>query len=308
MAINAHPNLSEKFYLGRTYAPITEDVCRKCNNVGHIRNLRIFKEKNLFQPFFEYFDYTLCDKCKIVEDKLVANRSNESYYDEYSKSEYTFNFDGFRSDDFTKNHDGKHILFAGCSVTFGVGLDFEWTWAHRLYSKINQNEKLSGYYNLGHCGGKITEIIFNIFLYCKKYSKPDVIFLLMPTIGRELSPNEDVSNYRGDEELFMNYTYKHSQARDAYLMLEEYCNSNNIKLISKTWDKHYGLFSTNNAFKDFSTYIPNNLDYFTNLLALYVEKNKEDKYAMNARDNDHAGNAFAYAESEIFYDVYRSIE
>lgn len=48
---------------------------------------------------------------------------------------YNLNSDNFRSDEFIKKHKNKHILFAGCSNTFGEGVEYEKTWAYRLYKE-----------------------------------------------------------------------------------------------------------------------------------------------------------------------------
>ena len=75
----------------------------------------------------------------------------------------------FRCDEFKKEQDGKHVLFTGCSVTQGVGLELEEVWAHKLYTKISENEKVSGYYNLGVPASGIFFIVSNLFKYFNSY-------------------------------------------------------------------------------------------------------------------------------------------
>lgn len=51
-----------------------------------------------------------------------------------------------RTDPYTTDHDGKHILFAGCSVTHGVGLpDIQDVWTNIVYGALKANEKVSGF-------------------------------------------------------------------------------------------------------------------------------------------------------------------
>jgi hypothetical protein len=90
----------------------------------------------------------------------------------------------FRSDEFVKNHDGKHILFSGCSNTYGFSLYNHEIWPWILYNKIKEKEKLSGYYNLAIPGTGVFEIVSNIFKYINLYQKPDVIFINLPHAAR----------------------------------------------------------------------------------------------------------------------------
>ena len=128
----------------------------------------------------------------------------------------------------------------------------------------------------------------------------------MPTVGREMSPSEDMSN-SNNEEIFMNFRYKKQRVIDSYMMLEEYCTSNNIKLISKTWDADLGILSTDDTLKNFKTFYSMNLDHFANLVADYCEANKNYPLAMKAADGLHAGNGPMHAESEIFYNIYKEL-
>ena len=78
---------------------------------------------------------------------------------------YQYNEDFFRADPFTKNHDGKHILFGGCSETEGVGGNIEDSWSHMLYSKISKEEKCSGFFNLGKSGWGWSRLIINSLFF-----------------------------------------------------------------------------------------------------------------------------------------------
>lgn len=304
MSVKFEPNIDEKFHVARYLNANFENICSICNNTGHRKEISLYKEPNAYDSTFEYYKYMLCPSCKVITNQMVPIKVGTVYETEHY--EFKINSSGFRSDEFTDIHHRKHILFVGCSNTYGMGMKLENVWAHRLYSKLKQEESLSGYYNLGHIGAKISESISNIFLYCKRYAKPDVIFFLMPTIGREMSPNQTIGK-QTDEEIFMNFVYRKQQVIDMYMMLEEYCKSNNIKLITKTWDTTKGFLSVHDTLKNFKTFVHHDQNVFGELILRYCENNKDDAYAMRAADGLHAGNASMYAESEIMYNAYKEI-
>lgn len=93
---------------------------------------------------------------------------------------YSLNSFGFRSDEFSSEHAGKHILFAGCSTTFGDSMYLDKTWAHKVYSKIAESSRVSGYYNVGLPGASIVDITDMIREYISRYGEPDHLFVLLP--------------------------------------------------------------------------------------------------------------------------------
>jgi hypothetical protein len=127
----------------------------------------------------------------------------------------------YRCDEFTKDHDGKHVIFAGCSFTSGEALEPEETWAYKTHQRMSGT---SGYYNIGVSGLSITDIVDQIFKYIYNYGNPDEIYILFPNASRDLE-------YCGND-------YKHVQLMvwRSYSWLEQYCKSNNIKLYSFTWE------------------------------------------------------------------------
>ena len=79
----------------------------------------------------------------------------------------------FRSDNFIKTHEGLHIVFSGCSNTWGTGLN-----------KILKENPCSGYFNLGILGTSVASQIINLFKYFKEYGNPDIIFINFPDLLR----------------------------------------------------------------------------------------------------------------------------
>ena len=171
-------------------------------------------------------------------------------WDEYPEDSFKPNSDNYRCDEFTDKHDGKHILFSGCSVTYGQGLYTSETWSNILYKKISETEKLSGYFNLGTPGRGINDIVASIFKYCDRYGNPDAIFIDLPDTGRGYF----VPDYAIGEELnsngivdfdYVNNKARHTRFNDpmtgwqnsiliyiyqSLMMLEVYCKSNKIDL------------------------------------------------------------------------------
>ena len=212
---------------------------------------------------------------------------------------------GFRSDEFTKDHNGKHVLFSGCSNTFGVGLEKKEIWAWKTYEKIKKNEECSGFFNLGIGGSGIAHMVINIFKYCKQYGNPHVIFINLSDQNRifhylkngyKLKFN-DKDNYENIK--LFNYQY--------YFMLEQYCKSNNIKLYSFTWDHRNGIigYNTNLLFKKYNFKTFYYYEHSTMLKDLdKLKKENDEKYFMVARDLEHPGTGFNTIWSNFIYQRY----
>jgi hypothetical protein len=135
-----------------------------------------------------FIDFVENEKLRV--DKLMYDEINPLMIEEGQKSvpyHCKTNLYGFRSDEFINEHSGKHIVFAGCSETYGQGGDLEDIWAHKVYSKIKEKENLSGFFNLGKCGAGVQDIIHYILSYSNKFGKPDALFILLPNLTRFIS-------------------------------------------------------------------------------------------------------------------------
>lgn len=97
---------------------------------------------------------------------------------------YSYNKQGFRSDNFTNNHQGKtHILFAGDSEAEGYGANMGEFWPSIIYNQLLGHDP-SGFFNLSKGGWGWEKIIANSMIYFEKYGKPDYMFILLPNIAR----------------------------------------------------------------------------------------------------------------------------
>ncbi|MFY9331754.1 MAG: hypothetical protein WAO41_08770 [Candidatus Nanopelagicales bacterium] len=185
---------------------------------------------NIFHSFTGYAGKTVLDK---VFDELVPasvspfniyfiNKNLKQYnLDAYDM--FSVNSNGLRCDEFKTSHDGAHILFAGCSITFGDGMFEEYAWAKKTYDKIASTTPTSGYYNVAVPGFNHAQIYSQIFKYISKYGNPDYLFINWPDLRRLVD--------FGISKEALTATVHAMQ-----LSLELYCKSNNIKLIAFSWD------------------------------------------------------------------------
>lgn len=239
----------------------------------------------------------------------------------YPEDSFKPNSENYRSDEFIKNHEGKHILFSGCSVTYGQGLYISETWSYRLYQKISKNEKLSGYFNLGTPGRGINDIVASIFKYCDKYGNPDTIFIDLPDTARGYFVPEYPKGEELDSNGIVDFNYVNNNARHArfngpqlgwqnsvliymyqsLMMLEVYCKSNNINLFLYTYVPPTKDFIKNCRLNNFYDLEERSVK---NKIFEYSKNNKDDKFLLIARDEQHLGTGFHYAWSEIMFDDY----
>jgi len=198
--------------------------------------------------------------------------SRNQFDKEVYKLSYILNNFGHRCDDFKTDHDGKHILFAGCSFTFGEGMPYLQNWSGKLYSKLSKKYNLDGYYSLGFQNGVTPVIINNIIKYCNKFGNPELIICLFPDSVRKI-------DYENDN-LVIKYThdnYHKALGRlsmyQSILLLENFCKAKRIKLIWSTWDQ-------------------SDLDFFSNLdFNNFIKIEEKDIYE-NATNSDESNNVF----------------
>lgn len=239
--------------------------------------------------------------------------------------DFKVNSDYFRSDEFTKVHNGKHVLFSGCSVTYGIGLYTKELWSYKVYEKMKKDFSVSGYFNLGTPGTGIMDIVSNIFKYINNYGNPDYIFIDVPDLTRFYALHQDpaplqykdlwqlnVKNYKKIsyfqasckednlpnliiEELKI-YYYQY------LMMLETYCQNNNIKLYMFSYVPDCSEFLSET---DLSRVFYYSKEQETEYLFEYSQKNKKDKFAIVARDNSHPGTGYHEFWADFIYNEYK---
>ena len=205
------------------------------------------------------------------------------------KTEYYLNNFAYRDVDWV----GKaEILAVGCSNTYGFGVVVDGRWTNILEKKINKQIR-----NLSIPGGSVNELVAKSFEYFKIFGNPDTMLCLFPDPLRIKLPykkniiegNFDFSNTGNDgysHDLFLgNVLFSNellnSSRRLKYFktpysygdilplelpiflsmqsihMLEQYCRSNNIKLIWSTWHQNTINALTNVGQNTFSNFVFN---------------------------------------------------
>jgi hypothetical protein len=246
--------------------------------------------------------------------------------------DYILNSENFRSDEFINNHKALHVLFAGCSNTFGEGIEYEKTWAKRLYEEICKEESCTGYFNLGASGASIFETLVNVNRYIRKYSMPNVIFLLFPEIERD-------TRYFINPQIVMT-----SIIAEMYNQLELLCKQSGTTLISTSWlnmdeekiskdysNKYYEYLDVktkNNKYTETSYYnfllgvdpyeelrlLENYTETFKVLKETDISHHTYDYYLHNKKRHvfvapdsaGHHGEGFHYAWFKYFYERYKN--
>jgi hypothetical protein len=250
-------------------------------------------DKQIVQPILTSISFepypVLWDEIERGSNVCIApyQKNMKNYSVNYKLNNYRF-----RSDNFTGNHNDMHILFGGCSVTFGEGVDQDKTWAYQVYNKIKESNNVSGYFNISFPGASITDIIMNTFKYIHKFGNPDVIFLSFPN-------NERDTKYVTNE-----YDLLNKIIFEYYMMLSEYCKSNNIKLFSFSWshgsfkkEKQWSEEFLNNYFNNY--YVVDDKEFKKNVLK-YPSPNQN----IVGEDDGHPGNAPHWAWYNFIYNKY----
>ena len=216
---------------------------------------KIKKDPSVHALFFNTVDSVIRSK---EEEFLIVGEVILEQFKGDDSVRYCFNSLGYRSDEFIKYHDGKHVLFTGCSETEGYGGNLDSSWSYMLYNELIKNNKLSGFFNLSRGGWGHETIIMNTLQYIQEYGKPDKIYMLLPELARKYEwQGSDKNNEHYSHRLKTTYWSKddikfasgkirprqtlEEQRSDIIRftillrMFEEYCISNNIELL---WSCH----------------------------------------------------------------------
>jgi hypothetical protein len=228
------------------------------------------------------------------------------YFPNTNIEEKEFNSFNYRSDEFIKDHKGKHLLFVGCSYTFGAGIEQELTWPKIVYNNILKKEACSGYFNLGTTGNSIIDSICNMFKYFKIYGNPDAIFFCMPDALRFYNFDEDLNQLRNawysKEDLDLLMFINTSQ----YMILEDYCKANKINLYSFTWvfnkKRHKSVDDIFN--ENFSTFYKIDLKNQDDFVFDVFSKDTNNTYTLWAKDERHRGTAYHEYWANFIYNKY----
>jgi hypothetical protein len=112
-------------------------------------------------------------KISVMDVEKGPHGDGQTFRDRHTDYSVGKNSFGYRSPEFV---DSPEILFAGCSVTYGVGVPVETIWTSRVAELLN----VTSYVSLGWHGASAQSIVANIYKYIQKYGKPAKILALFP--------------------------------------------------------------------------------------------------------------------------------
>lgn len=235
----------------------------------------------------------ILDRANFGKRKLYITFKNLENLNIPTKNFYNLNSHGLRSDEFISSHEGKHILFAGCSVTTGEGLPLEDTWAHKLYTQISNSQKTSGYFNISYPGASILGIIKQIYSYVENFGSPDCIFALFSNIVRDTPRNKRLAG-RPDKE-----TYQ--RVLEECEILEKFCVKNKIKLFISGWELQEQL-----QFRSITSYKAIDQAELISHVYEFSDSNASSMapFLVTAMDGEHPGIAVHDYYKQFFYNLY----
>ena len=179
------------------------------------------------------------------EDRFNANMADpkqrarlEEYGWTRDNVSYTFNTDGFRSEEFTYEPSDS-VLFLGCSLTAGIGVDLESSWTHRVANSLGLRN-----YNLG-VGGGSSDTCFRLAYHWIPRLRPKYVMMLTPSPTRkEVLLDDEIVNcmanveYIPDEKIKDFYTRWLSHPANAEMHqlknvmgVQTICNSIGVPLV-----------------------------------------------------------------------------
>ncbi len=222
-----------------------------------------------------------------LEDKFEYTWHNADYKNNETKREWTiipgenceddgsviykYNKDYFRSDEFKRDHSGTHVLFAGDSECEGQGGSMEDAWSYMVYDRLGRFMDIDGFYNLGKASLGWQKVVQNVRTYIRKYGAPDILYILLPNIGRMFhvfdinNPWDYIQKYpkikstKFSSNIYQPVGISPEEYKKIFMdfvvswrLFEDFCESLGIKLIWSTWqDIDNDNFSRLDVFKNF---------------------------------------------------------
>lgn len=124
-----------------------------------------------------------------IKDPRYREQLIEYGWDDTSVT-YQFNSHGFRCEEFNLDTERDSIVFLGCSLTAGVGIPLEDTWAYKVAKTLGLR-----CYNLG-IGGTSADGCFRLAQHWIPILKPKYVCMLSPAMGRmELIDGDNIFGF-----------------------------------------------------------------------------------------------------------------
>jgi hypothetical protein len=178
---------------------------------------------------------------------------------------YEYNDLGYRSKEFEHN---EKLLIAGCSQTFGFGVEKEHIWGNVVSRHFGIESA-----NLSIPGSSCGAIVNNLFAYFKKFGHPKVLLVLFPDMYRfqiptdpEIVSSKSIRTKKESNKEIPYLTYLHLNTHNknnmpknqrspfdleemispeisvfhnikSIMLLNQYCDALNIKFYWSTWEQ-----------------------------------------------------------------------
>lgn len=199
--------------------------------------------------------------------------------------EYNYNNFGFRCDNFESwNHHPYRILYAGCSMTEGIGLPLQDVWAKQMHQMICQNLNCNiPYWNIATAGSGIDQMIR--YLYnLKDIIKPQIIISYLPNTVRRERWTDDAWSSWDVETSFWTWPIKIEREKEVFLNQRfiNYQTEKNLAMLDMILNEIDCNFLYSSSMPDFkiSNYIQSNR---------YIQRDHLPEQYDYARDGIHAG-------------------
>ena len=254
--------------------------------------------------FFNEFDLSWF---KGTTEKVLTRAPSEPKEIDDGSFTYVYNNEFFRSDDFTTEHNGAHILFAGCSQTEGIGSPLDTVWSKMLHGQLSASNDVSGFYTIARSGFGWQKIISNFMIYVDRYGMPDYLFIMVPDLCRFFEWREDKAAWFYVQRIVGDVAWAKDQGIDpifyqqatekeykkavvdfkiSWSLFEKYCELNNVRLLWGTWE-----YEDSNLYKNLirsKSYIDLSYEGFMGHVSNSRPDGKLDKFDLSRRDG-HAG-------------------
>lgn len=273
----------------------------------HINNKETYEDQ-LSRHYLGQYSFSHGDISK-VPDELPGNQIG-----------FNLNKFGYRTKEFKKfDLNNTNILYTGCSVTAGEYLHEENIWPYFLNSHLQKYFNNIDSYNISYGAASVQAIIKNAMSFIRVYGKPHYIFMCLPGYQRGLYFNKETKLYTNcmilppkalaigftkndiQTEYNLKYVEENNQLVISTLltMFDDYCLTNNIKLIWSTWESEHATFYNNLNTKGYFYFDQSNID-----------ENKEDEklfeYYHIAKDDMHFGVKWHIQyEKEVFDELVK---
>lgn len=279
----------------------------------------------------------------IIKDTSIPDIDSENAHDKkyisdlFSQPAGDLSTDAFK---YTSSNRNVDLVIAGCSFTYGVGVDKHESWGALLGGKLELD-----YVNISNRGWSMIEIVEGVFSHIKRYGNPKYVAVLATQLTRGRDPidgievcsdsssnpgyrevctihlslskgptNKTVAKYSKKPHRVEDTTFSDSyvyRSITAINTLINYCRAANIKMVWGTWDiKSSNLYRFVSTDRDLVHIDLGNYVELPVYIGLddesYMERycsavSHGDLYDIGSDNGAHAGSHYHLHWSDAFY-------